>query len=163
MSKYGAEISWKRDGQAFTDRRYSREHRWKFDGGIEVAASSSPHVVPLPMSAEEAIDPEEALVAALASCHMLSFLFIAAKRGLVVDRYEDAAEGTLAKNEEGRWAMTRVVLRPMVTFAGEEPDQAVLDELHHEAHDECFIANSVRTEVVVESVSPVARERIARE
>lgn len=161
MSKYGAEISWKRDGQAFTDRRYSREHRWKFDGGIEVAASSSPHVVPLPMSTEEAIDPEEALVAALASCHMLSFLFIAAKRGLVVDRYEDAAEGTLAKNEEGRWAMTKVVLRPTVTFAGEEPNQAVLDDLHHQAHDECFIANSVRTEVVVETVFPVAPDRSA--
>lgn len=161
MSNYSAEISWERGEQAFTDRRYSREHRWKFDGGIEVAASSSPHVVPLPMSAEEAIDPEEALVAALASCHMLSFLFIAAKRGLVVDRYEDAAEGTLAKNEEGRWAMTKVVLRPTVTFAGEEPNQAVLDDLHHQAHDECFIANSVRTEVVVETVFPVAPDRSA--
>ncbi len=155
MANYTATIVWERNGQPFTDRRYSRAHRWRFDGGIDVPASSSPHVVPLPMSVEAAVDPEEALIAALSSCHMLSFLFLAAKQGLVVDHYEDAAVGTLAKNEEGRWAMTEVVLRPSIVFAGDEPDPGLLEALHHEAHEECFIANSVRTEVRVEPEFPV--------
>ncbi len=151
MSTYPAVIRWNRDGQIFTDRRYSRAHIWKFDGGTEVPASSSPHVVPLPMSAAAAVDPEEAFVASLSSCHMLWFLDRAARQGHVVDRYTDDAEGVMAKNAAGNLAMVRVTLRPLVIFGGPNPpDRAVLDTLHETAHEMCFIANSVRSEVVIE-------------
>lgn len=153
MSTYTAEIRWARDGQKFTDNRYSRGHTWKFDGGVEVPASSSPAVVPRPMSLDAAVDPEEAFVASLASCHMLWFLSIAAKRGHIVETYTDAARGVMEKNAAGKLAMTRVTLRPHVTFSGPAaPDRAALDALHHAAHAECFIANSVRSEVVIEPV-----------
>lgn len=147
MAIYSAQILWSRGDQDFLDNRYSRGHLWRFDGGVEVPASSSPHVVPLPGSREDAVDPEEAFVAALSSCHMLWFLSLAARDGWRVDAYRDLAEGRMGKNAEGRLAMTRVTLRPAVIFSGAAPSRAQLDALHHEAHEACFIANSVKTEV----------------
>jgi len=148
MSEYKAVIVWSRNGVAFTDNRYSRSHRWLLDGGIEVPASSSPHVVPLPMSVAAAIDPEEAFVASLASCHMLWFLSIAARRGFVVDSYQDHAAGIIGKNAAGKLALTRVTLHPEAHFSGHEyPTNDDVLAMHHEAHEQCFIANSVRTEV----------------
>jgi len=152
MSPYTAVVVWERGGAAFTDNKYSRAHRWQFDGGIEVPASASPQVVPLPMSAADAVDPEEAFVAALSSCHMLWFLFLAAQHGFVVDRYRDAAVGIMGKNAAGKKAMTRVTLHPEVAFTGREPAWAVLEAMHHEAHAECYLANSVHTEVRCEPV-----------
>lgn len=148
MAEYSAFIEWERRGAAFTDNRYSRGHTWRFDGGLEVRASSSPHVVPLPMSDATAVDPEEAFVASLASCHMLWFLAIAAKRGFVVDRYQDNALGQIGRNAEGKLAMTVVTLRPAVMFSGPSlPAWTEILAMHHEAHDECYIANSVRSDV----------------
>lgn len=146
--KHVATVEWQRGGAAFTDRRYPRAHRWRFDGGAEVAASSSPHVVPVPYSDPAAVDPEEAFVAALASCHMLWFLSIAAELGYTVERYVDPAEGTMARDAEGRMAITRVTLRPRTAFAGERrPDAAALRALHEAAHHACFLAASVKTEL----------------
>ena len=148
MSTYSAIIAWQRGQQGFSDHRYSRRHAWQFDGGVVVPASSSPQVVPLPMSDAAAVDPEEAFVASLSSCHLLWFLDIAARAGWVVDDYRDEATGVLARNAAGQLAMTVVTLRPQVRFAGERrPDQAEVGRLHHAAHDACFIANSVRTDV----------------
>lgn len=153
MSQYTAIVSWDRNGVAFTDDRYSRGHCWRFDGGIEVPASASPHIVPLPRSVEAAVDPEEALVASLSSCHMLFFLSIAAKRGLLVDSYRDEAVGILEKDKAGRRWMSRVTLRPRVAFGGErQPAQDEVLAIHHEAHEECFIARSVKTNVRCEPV-----------
>lgn len=155
MAQYSAEILWQRGEQDFLGNRYSRRHVLRFDGGAEVAGSSSPHVVPVPMSDAAAVDPEEAFVASLSSCHMLWFLSIAAKRKFCVDRYADAAVGVMAKNAEGKMAMTVVTLRPEVRFSGERlPTREQLEQLHHEAHAECFIANSVKTEVRCEPVYP---------
>ena len=154
MSKheYTATVSWQRGGDAkFIDQRYSRAHHWTFDGGAVVPASSSPHVVPVPMSNAAAVDPEEAFVAALSSCHMLFFLFHAAKKGFVIDRYEDAAAGVMGKNAAGRVAMLKVTLRPQVSWAGEKlPTAEDLDAMHHQSHVDCYIANSVTCEVAVE-------------
>lgn len=151
MSTYTAGIRWSRGEQKFTDNRYSRAHTWHFDGGTVVPASSSPAVVPLPLSDAAAVDPEEAFVASLSSCHMLWFLSLAAKRGYVVDAYADDASGVMAKNTASRLAMTTVTLRPLVTFGGaSRPDRAALDALHHAAHAECFIAASIRSEIVIE-------------
>lgn len=147
MARHTAEIRWSRGDQDFLDNAYSRAHLWRFDGGVEVPASSSPAVVPLPHSCAEAVDPEEAFVAALSSCHMLWFLSLAAGDGWRVDDYRDLAEGLMGRNAEGRLAVTRVTLRPQVTFAGPAPSREQLDALHHAAHDACFIANSVKTEV----------------
>ena len=156
MHTYGATVVWSRAGAKFTDSRYSRRHEWRFDGGATVPGSSSPLSVPVPMSSAEAVDPEEALVASASSCHMLWFLYAAAKRGFVVDDYVDEAVGTMAKNAEGKTAMTRIALRPRVTFSGEKrPSDAELHEMHHFAHEECYIANSLKTEVVVEASAPV--------
>jgi len=155
MTQFTASLSWQRDNQPFTDQRYSRAHTWHFDGGLTLPASSSPHSVPVPMSDPAALDPEEALVAAASSCHMLFFLSLAAARGFVVDRYEDEAVGTLARDERGRQAMTRIVLRPRIAFAGTGPDAALLATLHHEAHARCYIANSLRGEIVVEGIDGV--------
>ncbi len=153
MAHYTAEVLWLRNEGDFAGNRYSRRHLLRFDGGLEVPGSSSPHVVPLPMSDASALDPEEAFVSSLSSCHMLWFLSIAAKRKFCVDRYFDAAEGVMEKNAEGKMAMTLVTLRPDVEFSGEhQPTRAELDRLHHEAHDACFIANSVKTEVRCEPV-----------
>jgi len=148
MGEYRATIAWRRDGATFADKRYSRGHRWSFDGGITLPASSSPQVVPGPMSVEAAVDPEEAFVASLSSCHMLSFLWVAAQRGLVVDAYDDDAVGTLGRNAAGRIVVTVVTLRPRVTFApGTSVTAADHAAMHHQAHDECFIAGSVLTDV----------------
>ena len=154
MSKheYTATVSWQRGGDAkFTDQRYSRAHQWSFDGGAVVPASSSPHVVPVPMSDAAAVDPEEAFVAALSSCHMLFFLFHAAKKGFVIDRYEDTSAGIMGKNAAGRVAMLKVTLRPRVSWAGDTlPTPEELDAMHHQSHVDCYIANSVNCEVAVE-------------
>lgn len=151
MSHYSARILWSRGDQAFTDRRYSRAHRIRFDGGIDLAASSSPQVVPLPFSDAAAVDPEELFVASLSSCHMLWFLDLACRAGWCIDSYDDDALGTMARDDQGRLAMTEVVLRPAVAFAGERrPDDAEVARLHHAAHEACFIASSVRSEVRVE-------------
>jgi organic hydroperoxide reductase OsmC/OhrA len=155
LSDYRATVAWDRAGATFTDQRYSRGHRWRFDGGVEVPASASPHVVPLPMSVAAAVDPEEAFVASLSSCHMLFFLSLAAKKGFVVDDYVDEAVGTMARNAAGKLAMTRVTLHPVVHYGGDKrPSRPEEDALHHAAHEECFIANSVRTEVTCEPVRP---------
>lgn len=151
MSEHRARVEWHRGGAAFTDNRYSRGHAWMFDGGAVVQASSSPSVVPLPMSIASAVDPEEAFVASLSSCHMLWFLSIAAKRGFVVESYDDEALGVMGRDERGKTAITRVTLRPRTRFAGTRvPTAHELEGLHHEAHEECFLANSVRTEVLCE-------------
>jgi len=153
MSEYSANICWQRDGQAFTDQRYSRGHTWQFDGGLTVPASASPHIVPPPMSVEYNVDPEEAFVAALSSCHMLFFLDLAATAGYVVDSYNDRAAGVMEKGAAGKIAMTRVTLRPMVKYSGTGPSRQEEAELHHRAHERCFIANSVTTDVQVETGS----------
>jgi organic hydroperoxide reductase OsmC/OhrA len=150
--EYHALIHWARAGALFTDNRYSRAHSWRFDGGVEVPASSSPNVVRVPMSVEAAVDPEEALVAALSSCHMLWFLHLAAEAGLCVDDYSDDALGVMGRNAAGRLAMLRVTLRPRIAFSGaRQPTPPQLAQLHHRAHEECFIANSVTTEVHIET------------
>jgi organic hydroperoxide reductase OsmC/OhrA len=150
MSNHTATVSWDRKGAAFSDNQYSRAHRWKFDGGMEVPASSSPFVVRVPMSDPAAVDSEEAFVASLSSCHLLWFLDHARQRGLVVERYEDQAVGVMSRNEHGKLWISRVTLRPAVTFAGRQPDRIELDALHNAAHEDCFIAASVRTEVLCE-------------
>ncbi|PWK31975.1 OsmC family protein [Cupriavidus plantarum] len=153
MSEYTTEVVWERGDQDFLDKRYSRRHVIRFDGGIEVPGSSSPHVVPLPMSDAAAVDPEEAFVASLSTCHMLWFLGLAAKERFRVDRYVDNAIGVMEKNAEGRIAVTVVTLRPNVTFSGDRiPTREQLDHLHHAAHDACYIANSVKTDVRCEPV-----------
>jgi organic hydroperoxide reductase OsmC/OhrA len=153
MAEYTVGVQWQRKDEVFTDNRYSRGHVWQFDGGVQVPASSSPHVVPLPFSVAEAVDPEEAFVAALSSCHLLWFLSIAAKRGFVVESYRDEALGLMAKRPNGKLAMTRVTLRPSVAFAGDNrPSPTEFDQMHHESHEQCFIANSVITEVVCQPV-----------
>lgn len=151
MHTYKAVVTWNRGDQTFTDNRYSRGHAWRFDGGIEVPASSSPYVVPVPMSVAANVDPEEAFVAAVSSCHMLFFLNIAAKGGFVIDRYADSASGVMEKNAEGRIAMTRITLHPHIAFGGERhPTAEEIARMHHESHEQCFIANSIKTEVIVE-------------
>lgn len=152
MSTYTAQVLWQRDPlEAFTDNRYSRRHLLRFDGGVELPGSASPQVVPLPLSDASAVDPEEMFVASLAACHMLWFLSIAAREGYKIDRYEDAAEGRMARNGQGHLAMTTVWLRPRVVWAGaRQPDGDTLLALHHEAHENCFIARSVHSEVRVE-------------
>jgi organic hydroperoxide reductase OsmC/OhrA len=149
--EYRATVSWRRDDGDFSKGRYSRSHEWRFDGGITLAASASPGVVPLPFSREDAVDPEEAFVAAISSCHMLTFVDIARRAGHVIDSYEDEAVGTMARVGPGKMAITRVTLRPRIVFQGQVPGKGTLDDLHHQAHEACFIANSVKTEIVVEA------------
>lgn len=152
--EYKATIVWKRNpAEDFAKGRYSRAHEIRFDGGIIVAASASPSVVPLPFSREDAVDPEEMFVAALSNCHMLTFLDLARRAGFVIDSYEDEAIGTMERIAPQRMAITKVTLRPKIVFGGAPPEQAKLDELHHRAHELCFIANSVKTEVKVEARS----------
>ena len=151
MSQHLATIEWSRGDQPFSDNKYARAHDWRFDGGAVVRGSSAPSSVPEPMSDAAAVDPEEALVAAVSSCHMLFFLAFARKDGFVVDRYRDNAVGVLGRDERGRIAITAVTLRPEVVFSGEtQPDAAALGDLHHRAHEACYIANSIRAGVVVE-------------
>ena len=154
MSEHSATTLWQRNDADFAADRYSRAHRWIFDGGCEIAASSSPLVVPEPLSDAAAVDPEEAFVASLSSCHLLWFLSIARKRGFVVEQYRDHAVGRMGKDARGRMAILEVTLRPEVQFSGDRrPDADQIDALHHAAHDCCFIANSVRTEVRCEPLS----------
>ncbi len=150
MSHYRAQIIWKNDSpETFTKNRYTRGHEWVFDGGVTVPGSSSPHMVPR-YSVEAAVDPEEALVASAASCHMLSFLYVAAKAGFIVGSYLDEAFGETAVNDDGRQWVSRITLDPRIEWLGEKmPTAEELDSLHHQAHNECFIANSIRSEVVV--------------
>jgi organic hydroperoxide reductase OsmC/OhrA len=148
--EYKATVLWARDGAAFTDQKYSRGHVWRFDGGVEVPASSAPSSVPLPYSRADAVDPEEAFVAALSSCHMLFFLWLAAKAGFVVDAYEDHARGVMTRDERGKLFVSKVTLDPRIAFSGDKrPSSEEIAELHHRSHEECFIENSVRSEVVV--------------
>jgi len=147
--RHVARVEWRSDGAA--DGRYSRRHEWRFDGGAVVPGSSSPEVVPVPMSDPAAVDPEEALAAAAASCHMLSFLWVAHKAGFAVESCVDEAEGEMGRIAPGRMAVTRIALRPRIAFAGTGPDAATLERLHHEAHEACVIANSLKTEIVVEA------------
>jgi organic hydroperoxide reductase OsmC/OhrA len=148
MSEHRATVAWRSSG-AFRDNRYSRAHSLSFDGGAEVLGSSSPSVVPEPLSDPAGVDPEELLVASAASCHMLWFLDLARQAGLDVAAYRDEAVGTMGRLD-GRIAITRITLRPRIEFAGEAPEAEVLARLHHEAHERCFIANSLKTEILVE-------------
>ena len=153
MQRFEAQINWQRGDAAFSDNRYSRAHQWLFDGGLRVPASSSPLSVPLPMSDPAALDPEEALVAALSSCHMLFFLSFAAQRGFIVDAYRDDAVGIMDRNAAGKKALTLITLRPAIAFGGDkQPSRADIDAIHHDAHEQCYIANSIRADVVIEGV-----------
>lgn len=147
MSVYSAKVIWQCDDSDFVKRRYSREHQWHFDGGISLPASASPHVVPLPMSSEAAVDPEEAFVAALSSCHMLFFLDFASREKISVVSYLDQAQGVMEENEHGKIAITRVTLNPQAVYQGEAPAKNLLIDLHHRAHESCFLANSVTTHI----------------
>jgi organic hydroperoxide reductase OsmC/OhrA len=150
MSEYHAHVTWSRGTHEFAKQRYSRGHSWSFDEGLTVPASASAHVVRGPWTVGKAVDPEEAFVAALSSCHMLVFLSLVSRDGFIVESYEDKASGVMAKNAAGKEAMTSATLRPVVTFSGTVPTQAQLDGWHHEAHEDCYIANSVTTEVRIE-------------
>jgi organic hydroperoxide reductase OsmC/OhrA/uncharacterized damage-inducible protein DinB len=149
---YRASIAWKNQGPDFVSGKYSREHTWSFDGGVSFAASSSPHVVPTPWSAESAVDPEEALVAAAASCHMLTFLWLASKRNWVVESYADNASGIMTKDLHRIPWVSEITLRPKITWSDTvTPDAAAIAELHQLAHEQCFIANSLKSKVIIES------------
>ncbi len=150
MASYTATLTWTRDDAVFTDGQYSRAHDIAFDGGVTMPASSSPHVVKLPLSREDAVDPEEMFVAALSSCHMLFFLDFARRAGFTVDAYVDQAEGVMGKDERGRMAMTQVKLNPQIAWSGEKtPTPEEIREIHHKAHEACFIANSFRGDVAI--------------
>ena len=150
MHEYKATIEWKNSGPDFLKGRFSREHTWTFDGGVTVPASSSPSVVPAPLSNPANVDPEEAFVASLSSCHMLTFVWLAGRKGFLVESYRDEATGIMAKNERGSFWMSKVTLHPQIGWGGDkQPDAAEIEALHHRAHEECFIANSVKTEITV--------------
>jgi organic hydroperoxide reductase OsmC/OhrA len=152
VSEHRATIEWQSTAttEDFVKGRYSREHAWRFDGGLVVPASPSPSVVPAPWSNHAHVDPEEAYVAAISSCHMLTFLFLAAKAGFAVDRYRDHALGVMSKNEQGAVWISKVILSPQIHYAGDkQPTAEDIDRLHHAAHDGCFIASSIKTDVVV--------------
>lgn len=150
MSEHRATVRWEQSGGPFAKRQYSRAHSWAFDGGVTVPAAASPHAVPAQFTDPSAVDPEEAFVASIASCHLLSFLPLAALAGFEVLRYEDEAVGRMTKNERGKYWVSEVELHPHITWAaGRAPDAAHEAALHHQAHDDCYIANSVRTVVTV--------------
>jgi organic hydroperoxide reductase OsmC/OhrA len=151
MSKHTATLSWTRAGPDFLKGQYSREHTWRFDGGLVVPASPSPSHVPAPYSNPASIDPEEAFVASISSCHMLTYVFLASRHGFQVDTYQDEAIGVTTKNEKGIPWVSSVRLHPRVTYSGERlPSAAEVEKLHHLAHEQCYIANSVKTQVTVE-------------
>ncbi|NNL66682.1 MAG: OsmC family peroxiredoxin [Myxococcales bacterium] len=151
MSEHLATVAWKREETEPDGERFSRAHVWEFDGGACMAASPSPHVLPPPMSVAANVDPEEAFVAALASCHMLFFLSLAARRGFAVCEYVDHASGRMERNEDRKMAVTQVTLRPHAAFSGERiPTPEEIEALHHAAHERCFLANSVRTRIVTD-------------
>lgn len=145
MSEHTAKVVWNRGDREFTYQKYSRDHEWRFDGGEVVRASASPAY----LGSEDCVDPEEAFVASLSACHMLTFLALCTKERLVVESYEDDAVGLLEKNADGKMAVTRVTLRPRIVYSGGDPSQETLDKLHHDAHEMCFIASSVKTEITV--------------
>jgi len=150
MSEHKATVSWKYTGEDFLRGKFSRAHSWSFDGGLTVPASASPAVVSPPLSDPAAIDPEEAFVASLSSCHMLTFIFLAYRKGFALSAYEDQAVGTMAKNDEGLMWIDKVVLHPVITYAGDKrPTPEEEAALHHDAHRHCFVANSVKTMVTV--------------
>jgi organic hydroperoxide reductase OsmC/OhrA len=149
MSRHVAEVAWRSDG-GFADGSYSRRHELRFDGGAIVAGSSAPAVVPEPMSDPAGVDPEEALAASAAACHMLWFLSLAQAAGLVVESYDDHAEAELGRIAPGRMAITRILLKPRIVFAAPAPDAAAVARLHDEAHERCFIANTLKCEIVVQ-------------
>jgi len=153
---YPATIRWSRGDDAFANQKYSRGHRWEFDEGISVPASAAPHAVRAPWSVAAAVDPEEALVAAVSSCHMLFFLSYVSRDGFMAESYVDAAEGEMGKNAEGKVAILKVTLRPRLAISGGAPSAEQFAAWHEEAHEECFIANSIRAEVVVEPELVVA-------
>ena len=155
MSLYKANITWKRNsGEKFIDKKYSRLHEWSFEGGINIPASPSHHIVPVPYSNPDFVDPEEAFVASLSSCHMLTFLDLCSRNGIIVNDYSDAAEGILERIGRNKWGMTKVTLKPVATYGNDEPpSKELLEDLHHQAHEICFIANSVTTEIVTEIIS----------
>ena len=152
MSEYVATVHWQRStNERFIDHQYSREHQWIFDGGAIIQASSSPHIVAIPQSIEANVDPEEAFIASLSSCHMLFFLSIAAKNKFIIDKYEDKALGVLQKNTQGKYAMTKVILKPEVIFSvNSKPSLKQYEKMHHQAHQQCFIANSVHTDIIID-------------
>jgi organic hydroperoxide reductase OsmC/OhrA len=154
MSQHTAVVEWHRGEVPFTHDRYSRVHAWSFDGGIEIRASASPSVVPVPLSDPAAVDPEEAFVAALSSCHMLWFLALAAKARVTVDAYRDAPIGTMMRMEDGRQVLGRIVLRPKVTLA-EPTEEETLRRLHADAHHQCFLANALKVDLEI-APEPVA-------
>lgn len=148
-NEYRATVTWRGDGADFPKGRYSRAHEWRFDG-VAIPASASPLHVPAPLSRPDAVDPEEAFVAALSSCHMLFFLFFAARAGFAVEQYEDDAVGVIGRNGRGKHFVSTVTLHPEIVFAGDrQPSEAEIASLHHQSHDECYLANSVLTEVIV--------------
>ncbi len=150
MSEHKAIVSWKRTSPDFLKGRYSREHTWTFDGGLSVPASPSPSVVPAPWSNPAHVDPEEAYVASISSCHMLTYLYLASRAGFQVDNYDDEAAGFMAKNEKGVPWISSVTLRPRIVYSGGKlPTPADEERLHHEAHEQCFIANSIKTEITI--------------
>ena len=159
MSEHVATIEWRRDGQTFSDNQYARAHDWRFDGGQRVRGSSSPAVVRTPMSDPFGVDPEEALVASTSSCHMLWFLDLARRAGLDVASYRDSAEGEMGKGPSGAMMITRITLRPEIAFAGRQPSEVELADLHHHAHEACFIANSLRADIFVEPIAPLVDAR----
>jgi organic hydroperoxide reductase OsmC/OhrA len=151
MSEHTAVVSWKFSGKDYLKGQYSREHTWTFDGGVDIPASAAPSAVPAPYSNPQCVDPEEAFVASLSACHMLTYLFMAQKSGFQVESYDDEAVGRLVKNEQGRMWMSEVTLRPHIVYAGDKRPSAADEEgMHHAAHDHCFIASSVKTEIKVE-------------
>jgi organic hydroperoxide reductase OsmC/OhrA len=152
MSQYFAKVEWQRGADEFLRQKYSRGHRWTFDEGVSIAASASPQAVRAPWHVTAAVDPEEALTAAVSSCHMLFFLSFASSAGFTVESYEDSPEGTMARNDAGKEVMTEFVLRPLVTFKERAPSEEEFMAMHHKAHEECYIANSVRGVVRVEPV-----------
>jgi len=154
MHTYTAKISWKNDSpDTFTKNRYTRGHTWIFDGGTEVPASSSPHSVRVPFSVEEAVDPEEALVASASSCHMLTFLWIAAKKGFRIDSYDDDAVGEMTTGDDGKQWISKITLNPQIEWSGETlPTSEQIAGMHHEAHEGCYIASSIKSEVVVSGI-----------
>lgn len=150
MPNYKATIHWKRSGAKFLDHKYQRRHTWTFDSGLTMTAAASPHIVGESYTDPSAIDPEEAFTASVASCHMLWFLSLAAGRGFVVNNYMDNSQGVLEKNSEGKLAMTKVIIRPVVTFETERmPSQNDFLGLHRQAHSKCFIANSIKSDIEI--------------
>jgi organic hydroperoxide reductase OsmC/OhrA len=148
MTTFSAQVAWERGEGSFTDGRYSRGHSWTFDGGLTIPASASPHNVPLPYAVAENVDPEEAYIAALSSCHMLFFLWIASKKRMGIESYVDDAIGYM-ETVDGKTLVSRVELKPRVVYSGDAPTREAEEEMHHQAHELCFLANSVKTAIEV--------------